>query len=288
MPGRVATRSSAIVLELVRILQSPAARVVGAGVLAFVWLAMPIPPTSDAQNFWQIDLFDPYRNPWGAADSFVYSPVAALLVAPFTGLPFIVFYKLLLAANLVAMAWMVGWAGAAVVLLLPPIQGELQTGSIHLLIGAAIVLGFQRAAVWAMPILTKVTPVVGLIWFAVRREWSALFVALGTTFALVVVTWLMVPGMWADWLELLRQSATVVIVNYTVTQVPVFVRLPIAAGLVFIAARRGDRWLIPIAVLLALPAIWFGALSLLLAVFPLLPWRHLSPSPSAAPAAAKA
>ena len=50
MPGRVRTRASAIVSNLVRILQSPAARLIGASVLVVVWLAMPIPPTSDAEN----------------------------------------------------------------------------------------------------------------------------------------------------------------------------------------------------------------------------------------------
>ena len=187
-----------------------------------------------------MDLSDPYRNPWGAPDSFVFSPVVALLLAPMTTLPFIVFYKLLLAANLAAMAWMVGPAGAALALLLPPVQGELQTGNIDLLIGAAIVLGLSTSRGLGIPILTKVTPAVGLIWFAVRREWRPLLMALGTTFALVAVTWLIVPWMWADWLDLLSSSATVVITNYTIVQVPVFVRLPIAAGLVYIAARRGD------------------------------------------------
>jgi hypothetical protein len=286
MQRRVRSRASVVVSNVVRILQSPGASLIGASVLVVVWLAMPIPPTSDAENIWQMDLSDPYRNPWGSPDSFVFSPVVALLLAPMTALPFIVFFKIVLAANLAAMAWMVGPAGAALALLLPPVQGELRAGNIDLLIGAAIVLSFRRPAAWAMPILTKVTPAVGLLWFAVRREWRPLATALATTFTLVVVTWLLVPWMWADWLDLLSSSATVVITNYTVVQVPVFVRLPIAAGLVYVAARRGNRWLVPIAVLVALPAIWFAALSMLLAVFPLLPWRDVSQPPVAEPARA--
>lgn len=282
------SHASDIASYVLRSLGSPAARLIGAGILVIVWIAMPIPPTSDAENFWGMELSEPYRNGWGAAESFVYSPVVALFLAPMTALPFVLFYKLLLAANLAAMAWMVGPAGAALALALPPVQGELETGNIHLLIGAAVVLGFRRPAIWAFPILTKVTPVVGLIWFAVRREWEPFLVAVGTTSTLVAVTWLIVPWMWADWLELLRSSATVVITNYTVVQVPVFVRLPIAAGLMYVAARRGDRWLVPIAVLLALPAIWVGALSLLLAVFPLLPRQDESPSRIVEPAPVQA
>ncbi|HJT64616.1 MAG TPA: glycosyltransferase family 87 protein [Candidatus Limnocylindria bacterium] len=283
MPGRVLTRASDIASNLLRILGSPAARLIGAGILVFVWIAVPVPTTSDdASNFWSVDLADPYKDQWGSADAFVYSPTAVLFLAPFKALPFAVFYKLLLAANMAAMIYMVGWMGAALALLLPPVQVELQTGNIHLLIGAALVFGFRRPAIWAFPILTKVTPAVGLIWFGVRREWRALLIALGTTSTLVAVTWLIVPWMWADWLDVLRDSGTVVIMNYTVAQVPVFVRLPFAAGLVYIAARRGDRWLVPIAVFLALPAMWVGALSMLLAVFPLLsPQSEASPSPVA-------
>ncbi|MGH2392025.1 MAG: hypothetical protein ACRDGH_00825, partial [Candidatus Limnocylindria bacterium] len=78
------------------------------------------------------------------------------------------------------------------------------------------------------------------------------------------------PQLWVDWIERLIASATIVIANYTVVQVPVFVRLPVAAGIAVIAGWRGDRWLIPVAVLIALPAIWVGALTILLAVLPLL------------------
>ena len=44
-------------------------------------------------------------------------------------------------------------------------------GNIHLLLGAVIVAGFRWPWLWALPLLTKVTPGVGLLWFALRREW---------------------------------------------------------------------------------------------------------------------
>ena len=43
----------------------------------------------------------------------------------------------------------------------------------------AIVLGFRWPFTWAFVLLTKVTPGVGLLWFAVRREWRSLAIALG-------------------------------------------------------------------------------------------------------------
>ena len=46
---------------------------------------------------------------------------------------------------------------------------------------AAIALGFRYPAAWSFLLLTKVTPGIGLVWFAVRREWRPLAIALGFT-----------------------------------------------------------------------------------------------------------
>jgi hypothetical protein len=270
MRGRAGVRILGASASRIRALaRSRAARIIAFGVLVGYWALLPIPGSSDAHNIWLLDLADPYRAPWGAPDSFVFSPPVALAIAPFTELPFPIFYRLLLGANLLAMAWMLRAPWAALALLLPPVQVELQTGNIHLLLAAGIVLGFRYSAAWAGLILTKVTPVVGLLWFAARREWRPLLAAVGSTAAIAVVTWALFPRLWADWIDLLVASSTVVIVNFTVVQIPVFVRLPVAAGIAVIAGWRGERWLVPVAVLVALPAIWVGALTILLAVIPL-------------------
>jgi hypothetical protein len=251
--------------------RSRSARVVALGVLVGYWVLLPIPGSSDAHNIWMLNLADPYRgNQLGDQDAFLYSPPAALVISPFTELPFPIFYRMLLAANLLSMMWLLGGPWAALALLLPPVQVELQTGNIHLLMAAGIVLGFRSSAAWAALILTKATPAVGLLWFAARREWRPLLVAVGTTVAIAVVTWVLVPRLWAEWIDLLVASSTVVVMNFTLVQIPVFVRLPVAAGIAVIAGWRGDRWLVPVAVLVALPAIWIGALTILLAVIPLL------------------
>ncbi len=70
----------------------------------------------------------------------------------------------------------------------PPVALELYHGNVHLLMAAAIVLGFRYPVGWSFLLLTKVTPGVGLIWFAVRREWRPLLIALGFTGALVAVS----------------------------------------------------------------------------------------------------
>ena len=53
----------------------------------------------------------------------------------------------------------------------PPVALELYHGNVHLLIAAAIALGFSYPWTWSFVLLTKVTPGLALVWFAVRREW---------------------------------------------------------------------------------------------------------------------
>ena len=69
--------------------------------------------------------------------------------------------------------------------------------------------------------------------------------------------------------------------------IPLWIRLPAAIALVVWGARTNRRWTVPVASMLALPAVWYGGLSMLLAVIPLLPgqWadgraRPLPPAPA--------
>ena len=71
---------------------------------------------------------------------------------------------------------LVALAGPATLfaLLLPPVAAEINAANINFPMGLAIVAAFRWPALWAFPLLTKVTPGVGVLWFAVRREWRAL------------------------------------------------------------------------------------------------------------------
>jgi hypothetical protein len=57
---------------------------------------------------------------------------------------------------------------------------EIVSGNVYVLIAVCAALGLQHASLWAFPVLTKITPGVGLLWFAVRGEWRSLGIALGT------------------------------------------------------------------------------------------------------------
>jgi len=234
----------------------------------------------DAQAYHGFDLGTLYQGVHlGDQDAFLYSPVVAWLFAPLSALPYEVFYALLAAVNLAALVWLLGWELAAISLLAQPVSNEVGRGNIHLLLAVAIVAGFRYPAAWAWVLLTKVTPGIGLLWFAFRREWRQLAVAVGTTLAIVVVSFVLAPGLWMRWFDMLASNAETT--RPSVFVIPVLPRLAAAAGLLAIGAWRDRPAIVPVAAMLALPAIWVNSLSMLVAVIPL--WRHPPPRSGSRP-----
>lgn len=224
----------------------------------------------DAEAYWGFRLSELYTGTQlGDQDAFLYSPAVALLFAPFSALPYEVFYGLLAAVNLGALVWLVGWELAAVLLFVPFVSNEIARGNIHLLLAAAIVLGMRRPAAWAWVLLTKVTPGVGLLWFALQRRWRSLAVALGVTALVAAGTFVFVPGLWVRWIEMLAGNAGST--RPSLFEIPVIPRMVIAAGLLVLGAWRGRPAIVPVAAMIALPAIWVNSLAMLVAVIPL--WR---------------
>ncbi len=236
--------------------------VVGLGRAAYYFFVQGIQPWTfigvDARAYWQVNLTHPYIGSGvGDLSTYLYSPAFAQLTAPLSALPFPMFDGLWTALLLVVCVWLIRpWPWAALILFLP-ISYELLVGNVHFLIAAAIVLGFRAPATWAFPILTKVTPGLGLLWFAVRREWRALAVAVGFTAAIVAVSVALSPSAWSDWMAFLQASP-----GRSELLVP---RTLISAGLVAYAAVSGRRWLVPVAVWFALPVVWINSWVILLA-----------------------
>ena len=125
---------------------------------------------------------------------------------------------------------------------------------------------------WALPLLTKVTPGDGALWHAFRGEWRSVGVAVTVTGALVAASAISVPHLWIEWVGLLidsDRSASNVYVLFAGW--PLVVRLVMAVALVAIAARLERPALLPVACLVALPAVWINALAMLVACWPLVP-----------------
>jgi len=231
----------------------------------------------DAGAYWGFDLatlYDGVR--LGDQDAFLYSPVVAWLFAPFSALPFEVFYALLAAVNLAALVWLLGPELGALSLFFLPVSNEVARGNIHLLLAVAIVLGFRYPASWAWVLLTKVTPGVGLLWFALRREWRQLGTALAVTSAIVAITFVIDPGLWLGWLRML--AANVETTRPSFLEVPVLPRLALAVGLIALGARRNRPAIVPVAAMLALPGVWVNSLAMLVAVVPLWRWPQRFPN----------
>ena len=91
-----------------------------------------------------------------------------------------------------------------------------------------------------------------------------LLAALVATVAIIAVTAVLTPGLWAEWFALLSGSTGSSTVPGSIP-IPLLVRLPVAAAVIIYAARRGQAWLLPVGVLLAMPVIWWGSLVILAA-----------------------
>ncbi len=231
-------------------------------------LADPFEPDSfgpghDARAYWAAPLDQPYEpGSVGHESAYLYSPAFLVALSPLRALPWPVFLALWTAGLLAVLFWL-----ARPLLFLPLMLlalPEIWGGNITILLAAAVVLGFSRSAAWALPILTKVTPGLGVLWFGVRREWFKLAVAIAATAAIIAATALLTPGLWADWFALLTSSTESSTVPGSVP-IPLMIRLPVAAVVISYAAWKGQRWILPIGVLLAMPVIWWGSLALLTA-----------------------
>jgi Glycosyltransferase family 87 len=220
----------------------------------------------DTYAYWSIDTASPYGQAVGGADAFLYAPPFVPLFGLAKTLPWPVFRVLWLAVELGALIWLTReWT--LVALAFPPVFNELFFGNINLLIPVAIVVGFRWPATWAFMLLTKVTPGIGLVWFAVRREWRAVATALGATGAIVAVSFLLAPGLWREWFSVLATSDSMV--SPSSYRIPLLPRLVVAAGVIGWGGLTNRRWVVPIGVTLALPVIWSAGLSILVAVVPL-------------------
>ena len=233
------------------------------------WGRSALPSGMDARCYWVPDLANPYlHSNWTDQIAYPYSPAFLQALQPIRLLPWPVFMAVWAGILMAAMVYLTGprliFLGLAFFGLM-----EIWGGNIEMLIALAIVLGFRWPATWAFVLLTKVSPGVGLLWFVVRREWRHLLIALVATAAVVAVSAAVQPNAWLQWRDVLLSNAGK---NGTWAAVPIpfVVRFPVAVVLVVWGARTNRRWTVPVSAMLALPALWYGGLSIMLATLPLL------------------
>ena len=219
----------------------------------------------DAVAYWNVNLDHPYLSVAGQLGAFPYTPVAARAFAPASLLTWQSFWWLWESILVATVIWL-GGRRALRVLAFPPVSVELYHGNVHLLLAAAAALGLRYPAAWAFVLLTKVTPGIGLVWFAVRREWRQLGIALGVTAVLVAVSLAIDSRLWLEWLNEAIIPAASQPIGQPAIPIPLVIRLPIALVVVAWGARTDRTWTVPVAVALALPILWFAGLSILAAI----------------------
>ncbi|HSH22128.1 MAG TPA: glycosyltransferase 87 family protein, partial [Candidatus Caenarcaniphilales bacterium] len=214
----------------------------------------------DAYSYWSIDLDDLYgRAMFGnfTLGAFRYAPPIAFLFAPLGVLPWWLYVWLWLALMLATISWLGGrWVLALIAL--PPVALELYHGNVHLLIGAAVALGFRHPWTWSFAILAKLSVGVGLLWFAVRREWSQLAMAIGATATASLAAAVVAPHYWTEFFASIASNLDQP-QHYSVPP-PWPLRLPLAVLLVVWGARTDRPWTVPVAAALALPILWVHGL----------------------------
>ncbi|MEA2520285.1 MAG: hypothetical protein QOF49_2365 [Chloroflexota bacterium] len=227
----------------------------------------------DARCYWQATLADPYlHSDWNDPIAYVYSPAFLQLVSPLTALPWPLFMAAWTAILVLAVRFLTGPRLLLAGLLFPFAAMEIAGGNVSIVLAVAIVVGFRWPAAWAIVLLTKITPGIGLLWFAIRGEWRSLAIALGATAVIALGSFVLLPDQWRAWIDVvIRNASAGKGGTWASVPIPLWIRLPAAVVLVVWGARTDRRWTVPVASMLALPALWYGGISMLLAVIPLLP-----------------
>jgi hypothetical protein len=236
---------------------------VGLGRAFWYYVVQGVDPISalavDARAYWRIDLAHPYAESGvGVVSTFLYSPAFAQALAPFSVLPFPVFFAMWTAMLVGILVWLVRpWPWALLILALP-ISFEIIVGQVHLLIAASLVIAFRHPAAHVVGVFTKVTPVLAVLWHPLRGEWRSFVVTIATIAAVFAVSFALSPSAWIDWVHLLTAS--------TSSGEALWIRVGVGIGLMITGARTGRRWLVPVAVWIALPVVWVESWVILLAV----------------------
>jgi hypothetical protein len=208
-------------------------------------------------------------------DAYLYSPVFAQVLWPLTLLPWPVFYGLWTAAAIAVFAWLLAplglrWAIPLILICMP----EIEAGNVWPFFALVLVLGFRFPAAWSFPVLLKVTPGVGVLWFAARREWRRAAVAIVVALGIAGVSFAFAPGLWTEWIRLLLHPSdftnpareTLTPMLHFPAAVRLGVGLPLSAALTIYAARKDRPRLLPMAMLLASPVTGLNAVALLAAI----------------------
>lgn len=261
-PTEEAIRRSALALALVL-----------AGVVTAFDAGLPPHPGGivawDAGVYWNaLANAEPYaQSQVGVLGSYLYSPAFLDLLAPARLLGWHAFLFVWTSVLALAGLWLLSQAAGRIgrigwLLATAAVLADLWAGNVHLLLGVATVLALRAPAGWAVPLLTKVTPAVGVVWHLARREWTALASAVLALGAIVAISAVADGSLWLRWLDMLMNQDRPVGLALPIPLAP---RVAAALLMVGWAAASGRAWVVPVATWFALPAIWPTSVAMLVA-----------------------
>jgi hypothetical protein len=217
-----------------------------------------------------------------------YAPIVAQIVAPLTLVLSSEAFSWAWTALLVGCVWWLAGGRLLPALALVaylPVATELGFRNVHLVLAVLVVLAIRRWPVlFAVGAAIKFAPGLGIIYLAARGRWRDAAIAALAGAALLALSVALAPGAWADFVDILRARGPADASSFVA--VPYALRFVVGLALAGVAGRltpRAGEVLLVVAIVVALPTLWFTALSTLGALVPILR------SPSAdAPASAPA
>lgn len=261
-----------------------ALQVAAAVVLAVTWYRVAAHRwENDAYGYWIAWHGGLYDIPWLVHGAYTYSPAVAEAFYPWTLLSWKYAWAIESFAQVAALAVIAGPILAVLLFYVPlnllagypnPVAATIGNGNIEILIALAIVAAYRWPSAWALVLHTKITPAVGILWYAIRREWRNLALAVLPALAIAAISAAVAPDLWGQWFGLLQTAgAAETASREAVIPLPLLARLPIAIGLVIWGARTNRYWTVPVAGMLALPAIRLGGLAVVVGAVPFLVGR---------------
>src|SRR5438477_801965 len=208
--------------------------------------------------------------------AFLYSPVFAQIIWPLTRFPWPVFFWVWTVAGFAVFAWLLWplhWRHRipALCFCVP----QVIDGNVWPLFAVVILFGFRRPALWAIPLLVKITSAMCLVWFDARREWHLLARAVAAAALLTGVSAAISPHLWAEWIHLLIHGGSVATPAFTGgLNIPLRLRLPVAVGLAVYGARKDRVGFLAAAVAIGSPVFNAGLTLSTFSVFAALPRLH--------------
>jgi glycosyl transferase family 87 len=207
-----------------------------------------------------------------------YPPVLAQVLAPVAAILPSDAFSLAWTALLLVCIWFLGGrtvlGGLALIAFLP-VAVELWFRNIHLVLAVMVVLGLRRwPALFAVGASIKLAPGLGIVYLAARGRWRDAGLATVAGIGILAVSVALAPDAWRQFVEII--SARGVGETNGFLAVPYFVRAVVGVVLAVVAGRIRPAYgepLLVVAITVALPTLWFTALSMLAAIAGLLTFR---------------